>query len=1413
MRSLFVTLPLVILGFLASINPVRAQVSSDGSLSTTVTSRDGSNFTIENGDRAGGNLFHSFSQFSVPTGGSAVFQNPDVQNIISRVTGGSISNIDGLIRTQGSANLFLLNPAGIFFGPNASLNIGGSFFGTTANSLLFPDGVEFSATNLQAPPLLSVNIPIGLRFRDNPGSITNQSIVQDINGNYVGLQVQPGKTLALVGGNVSLDEGELTAPEGRVELGGLAEPGNVNLLFDGNNFRLGFPENVIRADVSLTNQAVIRVQGAGGGDIAVNARNLEILSGSRLFAGIDQGLGTPETVAGDITLNATGEIRVADSGSQIRNSVQSGSKGNGGNIIIDTGFFSLRDDARLIASTFGQGNAGNVTIRAKDAVSLAGGYIFSTVEAGGVGKGGNIDINAATLSLQDGARIQTATSGASDTQLAGRGDAGNVNVTVTGAVDITGVKNGFPSAIDSRVDTGTVGNAGNITIDAGSFKLGDGAGGLATSTFGQGNAGNVTIRAKDSVSLADGDIFSTVEAGGVGNGGNIDINAASLTLRDGATLVTFTREANDNQLAGQGNAGNVNVRVTGNVDIAGEKNGFSSGIRSLVSEGTVGNGGNITIDAGSFSLRDGARLNASTRGQGNAGNININVTGAVTVSGSKDGNVSAIFSDVLEGAKGNGGNITIDAGSFSLLDGTQLITSTSGEGNAGNVTVRAKDSVSLIDGAIISNLDSGGVGKGGNIDIIAASLTLRDNGQLQTFTRAASDTLPAGRGDAGNVNVKVTGAVDIAGEKNGFVSGIGSSVYTGTVGNGGSITIDAGSFSLKDGARLETSTSGQGNAGKITINANTGDLILQKKARIDTSSSDNGNGGDITINIRRLISQDGSFINSSTDNIGKAGDVTVYASESVELSGDQPEFRPGGILATADLGSKEFSSGGTLTIETKYLSISDGSKVQAATFGGGDAGNLIINAQQIDIFNTPDAAYYYSTGIFAGVGLDPRQTELSRGAGGSLTINTESLRITNGGTVDTSTIGIGNAGNLTIRASDLIEVTGAGSYGERSNIGAPVERVAVGKGGNVNLETRRLIVRDGGEISVRTSGEGEGGNLRIKANEIEVSGIGTSPNQNYPAEISAGVGGNSTSKGGSLTIEANKLNIRNSGVVSVGTEESGSAGDLNITAKSVLLDNKGKIVADTTGGTGNIFLNSGDLILRRNSNITTNATGTAAGGNITINTDNIVAFPNENSDITANAFSGSGGKITINTQALFGMVVRSRAELERLLNTTEPVQLDPNKLPTNDITAISQQNPTLSGTVTINTPDINPSQGLTELPENVTDPSDKIAENACQRGVNSTFVVTGRGGLPSSPNQSLKTDNVRVDLVEPTTSTSNSQSAKINQPIVDTTSKQIIPARGWVYNNKGEVVLTAYDPTATNPQRTSQTTAGCPAPF
>jgi filamentous hemagglutinin family protein len=221
--------------------PATAQVTADGTTSTTVNT-NGNNFEINDGNRAGGNLFHSFRDFSVRNGGEAFFNNAnDIVNIFSRVTGGNISNIDGLLRANGSANLFLINPNGIIFGENARLDIGGSFYGTSADSILFEDG-EFSATDLDNPPLLTINAPIGLSLRDNPGDIVNRSNSGlsrtvpfqkgersgEVNiNNPIGLTVNTGQNITLIGGNILLDGGGLTAPGGKVELGGLSAAGEI----------------------------------------------------------------------------------------------------------------------------------------------------------------------------------------------------------------------------------------------------------------------------------------------------------------------------------------------------------------------------------------------------------------------------------------------------------------------------------------------------------------------------------------------------------------------------------------------------------------------------------------------------------------------------------------------------------------------------------------------------------------------------------------------------------------------------------------------------------------------------------------------------------------------------------------------------------------------------------------------------------------------------------------------------------------------------------------------------------------------------------------------------------------------------------------------------------------------------------
>ncbi|MEH1917932.1 two-partner secretion domain-containing protein [Nostoc sp.] len=1360
-------------------NHALAEITPDGTLGNNSSTRTPNvNIKglpadrIDGGATRGANLFHSFQEFNVGESQRVYFANPTgIKNILTRVTGSNVSNILGTLGVNGSANLFFINPNGILFGDNARLDVAGSFVASTANSFVFGNGLEFSATNPQTPSsLLTVN-PSALLFNQlQAGKIENKSIapagIAPAGFNAFGLRVGDGKSLLLVGGNVSMDGGQLNAYGGRVELGGLAAPGNVNLLFNGDNLSLKFPLNVTRASVSLTNQARVYVEAAGGGDIAINARNLEILGGSVLYAGIGGGLGTPETVAGDTTLNATGYIRIAGSGSGIANFVEEGAKGKGGNITIDSGDFSLQDGAQLVALTYGQGNAGNVTVGAKNTVSLADADILSrveagsvgkggnidinatslsltdgaklsasilgqgnagnvtvrakdgvsltsntgiltTVESGGVGKGGNIDINAATLSLTDGAQLLTFTREASATQLAGRGDAGNVNVKVTGAVDIAGEKNGFFSKIASTVEIGTVGNGGNITIDSADFSLRDGAeinastsgqgnGGNITidsddfslrdgaeinaSTSGVGNAGNVRVGAKNAVDLADAAaIYSAVAAGGVGKGGNIDINAATLSLTDGAQLITITREASDTQPAGRGDAGNVNVKVTGAVDIAGEKNGFPGGILSSVATGTVGNGGNITINSGDFSLRDGAEINAST----------------------------------------------------------------SGQGNAGNVTLIAKDAVSLADAAILSTIEAGGVGKGGNIDINAATLSLTDSAQLLTFTREASDTQPPGIGDAGNVNVKVTGVVDIAGEKNDFPSAIFSRVDTGTVGHGGNITIDSGDFSLRDGALLNASTSGVGNAGNVTVIAKDAVFLADASIFSTVEAGGVGKGGNIDINGATLSLTDGAQLITITRGAsdtqlagrGDAGNVNVLVTGAVDIAGEKNGLKSA-IASTVSTGT--VGNGGNITIDSGDFSLRDGAQLSASTLGQGNAGNVTVGAKNAVFL--ADAGAILSTVEAGGVGKS-----------GNININAATLSLTDGAQLltftrsafDTQPAGQGDAGNVNVNVTGAVDIAGE-KNGLVSAIFSSVETGTVGNGGNITIDSGGFSLRDGAKLSASTFAQGNAGNVRINAKDaVTVSGT---------SHIGA-----------------------NSGLF-VSSTGSGITGDIEINSPKITLDNQGKLNAESASGNGgNINVNSDLLLLRRNSQISTNA-GTEKlggnGGNININSKFIVAVPNENSDISANAFTGIGGRVDITTNGIFGIL--------------------PQKSPTenSDITASSELG--VSGEVTINSPDTDPSRGLIQLPSNLVDASQQIAQGCTPRGRQnaSRFIATGRGGLPLNPNEPLRGRAVItgwVDLPEQATAIAD----KLSTASMTKSTEPIVEAQGWIVDANGNIMLVA----------------------
>jgi filamentous hemagglutinin family protein len=484
-----------------SFNPIApsiAQIVPDATLPVnSLVTVSGKTSSIEGGTTAGSNLFHSFREFSVLTGNTAVFNNSaNIQNIFTRITGGSISNIDGALKANGTANLFLLNPNGIIFGPNASLNIGGSFLATTANAVDFGGGANFSATFPgQNTPLLIVSVPLGLQYGQSSGSIVNRSTD--------GLQVRSGNSLILAGGNVRLEGGVLLAPGGRVELAAVAGPGSVPLNFLGNNVSLVFPAGIERGDVSLTKEAGINVRAAGGGNVIVNAHNFNASEGSKVRAGINQGLGTLGARSGDIYVNAAGSIAIDGEGTFLSNAVLTNATGTGGDVNLTAKSLSVTNGAQIYAGTYGRGDAGNVNINLSGAAYFDGvgdgisSGAYSRVENSAVGQGGNVNLAAASLSITNGAALQASTYG--------RGNVGSVNVNVGDTVILDGTSSEadvFSSGIYNRVENSdsAVGQGGSISIVAGSLLVTNGAV-ITASTGARGNAGNLTVTVRDGITL------------------------------------------------------------------------------------------------------------------------------------------------------------------------------------------------------------------------------------------------------------------------------------------------------------------------------------------------------------------------------------------------------------------------------------------------------------------------------------------------------------------------------------------------------------------------------------------------------------------------------------------------------------------------------------------------------------------------------------------------------------------------------------------------------------------------------------------------------------------------------------------------------------------------------------------------
>ncbi len=614
-----------------------AQVIGDETVSTDVTTSDNANFTINGGSRAGNNLFHSFSEFSVPETGSASFNNTsDVENIISRVTGGSISNIDGLIKAKGSANLFLINPNGIVFGPNAKLDIKGSFMATTATRLNFDDGKSFSAKDTSAQPLLSVSVPVGLQFGETVGNVrlTGKNSVED--RPVENLTIDTGKTLALVGGDVSVEAGSLFAPEGRIEIGSVGASGTLQVESISTGWKLNYGSGQNLQDIRLSSVAFIDTSGDGNGDIQIYGRQIAITGGS-LVGGFSEG----ENQRGTLAVRASELVEVSGNGSSLYNQIDETNRAETGaalNISINTKQLVVSDGADITISNSNVKDqpGGKLTINALESVEVNNSIISNQTLTDG--DAGEVRINTGSLTIGNGGIIGSSALDESN--------GGTIVVNAAKFVEVSGQseqnpEQNTPSGLFAR--TKAQGNGGSIKIDTGRLAIRDGGSISVEAIQGStGQAGSLDITAKNSVEVSGKD--SSLQASSVSPkpGGNLAITADKLIVQDGAKV----------------NVNSTNTGDGGNLMIVARTISLDNG-GQLTATSSSGNGGNITLQKlESLVLRDQSKISTSAQGAGNGGNINIKTKLLV---GLENSDITANAFD------GEGGFIQIDTeGLFGL---------------------------------------------------------------------------------------------------------------------------------------------------------------------------------------------------------------------------------------------------------------------------------------------------------------------------------------------------------------------------------------------------------------------------------------------------------------------------------------------------------------------------------------------------------------------------------------------------------------------------------------------------------------------------------------------------------------------------------------------------------------------------
>ena len=587
---------------------VQAQIASDNTTNTKVQTK-GNISQITGGIQSGDNLFHSFEQFSLTTGRTANFAHQqEIANIFSRVTGGSISEIDGLIQTQGEANLFLLNPAGIVLGANARLNVGGSFIATTGDRLIFADETEFSAV-AEDQPLLTVSFPVGLQYGSNSGEIRVLPDTDRASGDS-GLNIQPGNTFALLGGDVSMTKNSLSAIGSNVEIGSV-KTGIVALQADVSGWQFDYSSVETLGNISLRDGALID----SSGRVNFRGKTIDLLTGSGI-----RNFTNPDSVKGTIELTATESIQL-DRGllltqvGQQRDAIDL-AIADAGDITLNAPRVWLDNGSVISAGTLSNGAGGNITVKA-DTIELSskvGNPSIISTSTRGIGEGGQIEIDTERLIVRDGSQIQA---------LAGQGTGGTITVNASEAIELSGtgilrsqqsadnlseieLSSGFSASSGIKglpVTLQPQGKSGNLIVNTPFLSIAESAQ-ISVSNYGLADAGDIKITASTLSLDTAGEIVANTASGA---GGSIALNIEQLVMLDRASSISTAAERS-------GDGGNIAIETENLVLL--ESNRVSADARQ-------GNGGKIAIDTQGLFISPDSSITASSEIEQNKGRVEI----------------------------------------------------------------------------------------------------------------------------------------------------------------------------------------------------------------------------------------------------------------------------------------------------------------------------------------------------------------------------------------------------------------------------------------------------------------------------------------------------------------------------------------------------------------------------------------------------------------------------------------------------------------------------------------------------------------------------------------------------------------------------------------------------------------------